>query len=413
MRSRERGLVGVAASLALVGCDLLLGTDEYAIGSGALARPSYASTDCGECVAEQCEDLETDCLEDSVGDDNCALLHGCTAACERNDVRCRGQCLSEHPIARKRFEALDVCRHEQCTAACIGFRGFGTFLGEQCDQCLYESKVCADLSATCAKERNCDWLLSCVATAKTPSPNDVSICVNAEADIDTAYKLLLCMGNCSEACGAGKNWGCVNKFDYGSYPGSGRIPYGLRVYQFGEADPPPVNDVQVQACDTLGCGDSFSVQAGRVALELPLRNSSQFDGHVLFTGATNGVPIITTRFYAGRPITRYEPFLDGTHVVPEALLDGLGPIAQVTGAVGFAAQDCLRQPARGVVFEGNDDWIPFGIPDAFLEAYVNVPPGEHTVRMKDATTDQILGSITITVEARTFTAGFLLPSPKP
>jgi hypothetical protein len=394
-----RVLVGLVAVVALGGCNVLLSTDDYA---------TAPETPCQRCVASACSELERVCLADDVGDDNCALVDRCIAKCALNDVHCRGQCLVDHPVGRQAFSALDDCRHAHCAPACIGTHGFGSVIGEQCDKCL--SEQCSQESNDCAGERQCDWAFACLDAKNPVSPATLGDCAYDFAGDLTESMFTLwnrCMQKCPD-CATGTHWDCTGQFSYsGSYLG-GDLSYRARVDSV--LDQTSTDGVAVNACNPLACRGPFYVQNGAVDVDLPLLETGVFpvDGHFRFS-ADGFVPSIQ---YLGRPITRYEHH-EGFELLSKSdetkIAAGLGsPIDPNRGLVVFRPEDCMRHDAHDVELDGVTGWTELsGI--APFRGFVDVPPGSYTIRMRRAGGDQVLGSLSVRVEAGTLTGAAILP----
>jgi hypothetical protein len=407
-----------------VGCSEVLG-----IESLPTAAFDYAASACSDCIGASCAVEEATCA----GDEGCAALYACLAACAPDDLACRGGCEQGHPegLFGRTAADLESCRRHACLEPCVGVDGLWRPVVDQpCDECL-DSK-CAEANLACLADYRCARTVRCGQGCT--EPDCLLDCIDRfDANASPAtHQMANCASSCHAVCSFGTDWSCVGQYSWSTPdPERSTVPIafgvadatlnaaaGLTVTAYPTGAPP--FDEPLDAAQTDGSG------IARVTVPvLPLG----FVGALIVTGSIRDESVYPNLFFFGRPVVR--PLSTSTIVATgediadvETLLAELDP--PVTLGPGLAhvqvyALDCTMKPAPGLILDVDagartpstaDFYLTGESTDRTGAGFVfNVEPGWVTVSARLAEGGETVAEHLIWAEPDTGSIVVLWPTP--
>jgi hypothetical protein len=367
-------------SLALAGCDRVLGIDELPYGTEI---DGAVKTACEKCEAASCSAERAACTGE------CAALIECERRCALGDARCRYNCEQQKEPAWRTNEAylaLDACLRRGCVDGCYGT---GTELVAIDGQCGCAEAGCASKEIACIQSDlvaatpdagaaatgllpgNCERRIACLAGDVTP--DRYVECATLFPTSAKAFSDVLDCGrlaaDCSKvaACQLPTNeLACLGAYTFGStQDASKRV--SIFVGDGGDSPIRPVAGVRVTACKPGPCAkcqpisDAASTGLtgadGKVTITVPTPGGLTPGGGI-YTGCLkaelDGSDYVTTYVDTGRVIHLDEDVLVTLlFKVPYAIVaDPTGnPDFTTHGHVIGTAYDCLWGGMTGATIE--------------------------------------------------------------
>jgi hypothetical protein len=376
------------------------------------------SAGCDGCMQTNCCAEAEACRESSA----CAALYDCLAPCN-DDAACRQACGKAHP-SDAAAATLQGCRLELCVGDCSSCAGIWHLTSTACDDCM-RTQCCAPM-LDCHADEACGDLVTCHNDCRHPT---CWLACQSElpAGGEPSESFFQCIaGSCSAECKIGREFSCVDNFQYPS-------PEGSTVIFTGEynAGGNPVAGLTVRACPRADadCSDVIAEAVtgsdGRVELTLPAGGDG-FIGYFEVTGNAVLVPLMQSQ---SRPM-----FIDefrGFNMT--ALADAMTLYALIgktfdnsLGTIFAFPTDCNDYWARDVTLEltGPDTegslrfYLSNGIPDInatkttdFGGGFLDVKPGLYTVSAIDPESGVLLDEVDMLVRAGFITSTTMSPSP--
>lgn len=347
----ERGFGGLAPrnrvaliALALASCRDVLGIESRSEGPPPIALPS----DCMECVASACPEMERDCASEAA----CRSWATCIAD-HFDDPAGRAGC-GEAP-AYVVVDEMETCLRSPCQDACVGTRGLFEGQGEACATCM--AGACQSRTSDCLADRQCERTVD--AAIGSPDEIDPPRMIPFSQALSTRpleYALYDCASShCGEACRLnGTNLDCLSSYAWPE-PRSGSANIELFVKAARSASVlEPVAGALIELCDDDfgACVPIASGQTdatGSVGLQIGIASVSGYRGFVRVSDGTSGVELFPTHVYRARPIAsdqRYGQYVP-TRAFAETVLEAVGQDPSL-GVLGVEFLDCANEFVPGM-----------------------------------------------------------------
>jgi hypothetical protein len=416
-----------AASVMLASCRQLVGLDASG-GSLPVCGLALLPEACDACMTGACCEAMMACAADA----ECAALLGCVGPCAGDDA-CRSRCRAAHlpGLARLGFEVL-ACQATSCAAPC----------GVACGGYLYPSAACAacgaasccDAAAACAGAADCLSLAACERACLTAA--DYHMCVGDciqgfPAGADAARALGQCLGDaCAPTCGD-PAWTCL---DTVTWPAASKAPVTIWLQMNDYLTGAPVSGASVKLCRVTD-------EPCDAPIAGPLTTGA--DGLATFPGIVpspagagfyfevTGASLFPALYFLDpEPIAADVTF--AWSFVSAAAAMGLNrgvPLDPSRGQIVLSIHGCFDPSAAGATLVGEGPgfdsfsvpiYLRNGLPvtgvtttdQTGIAGFLNVKPGNVTLKAEVASTQQLVGSAVVFVRAGYVTYTVLPPTPR-
>jgi hypothetical protein len=393
-----------------MGCDVLLGIEDLprAVVDASAEPDTHVPINpaCAQCSKNECVAERAACESNT----SCARLLERLDDCQPNDVMCRARAESDtgSVAASEPFIKLDRCRREKCVETCYGTGGLFAAIDSRCEcadqKCGAQIRNCIQSElASGGRPGMCERRIACLAAR--PDPDGFVGCVGATPGGGDSYPLFDCgrKNPCGECPLATGKLECLANFNYGT---DRRNFLDFKMSARNPVDSKPIEGARVVACASPLCepcrelGEAaFTLADGKATIPAMPNPVGGFLGCFrVKPPAANPDSLFPMLVYSGRKVYRDEDVM-GTFMLGELALALFASTVDQTpdptrGHVIGTVHDCVWGRVAGAELKPiGDASTVLGYIDGISPkperksttgdgafAYLNVPPGPHTVR---------------------------------